>query len=72
MPALTQGGAAGNSHVTLTVLIGFIALIAGLGLGYVLAGFIGSKKLEGLKAEAEVIASRAKEDAKNAADKILI
>ena len=72
MPALTQGGAAGNSHVTLTVLIGFIALIAGLGLGYVLAGFIGSKKLEGLKAEAEVIASRAKEDATNAADKILI
>ncbi|MFG0244444.1 MAG: ribonuclease Y [Phycisphaerales bacterium JB052] len=72
MPALTQGGAAGNSHVTLTVLIGFIALIAGLGLGYFLAGFIGGKKLEGLKAEAEVLASRAKEDAKNAADKILI
>lgn len=56
----------------MTVIVGLVAIVAGLGLGYLLAGMIGGKKLERQKAEAELLASRAKEDAQNAADKILI
>ena len=69
-PSLAQAGGGGGS--TLAIIIGLVALAAGLGLGYALAGVLGGKKLERLKAEAEVLASRAKEDAQNAADKILL
>ena len=69
---LAQDASAGAGSITLTLVIGAFAAVVGLGLGYVLAGVIGGKKLDKLKAEAEVLASRAKEDARNAADKILI
>ncbi len=70
-PVLAQDGVASGSGL-LPVIVGIVALFVGLGLGMALSGFLGGKKLEGLKAEAEILASRAKEDAQNAADKILI
>ncbi len=71
IPGLAQNGPANNGGL-LPVVVGILALLVGLGLGVALAGFLGAKKLERLKSESEVIASRAKEDAQNAAEKILI
>lgn len=70
-PVLAQSGPANDSGL-LPLIVGIVALIVGLGLGVALAGLLGGKKLERLRAEGEVLASRAKEDAQNAADKILI
>lgn len=66
-----QGGA-GSGAGPMSVIIGVVALVLGLGLGFALSGIVGGKKLQRLRVEGEVLASRAKEDAKNAADKILI
>lgn len=66
---LAQDGTGSGGMIA---IVGVIALIVGAGLGYMLAGMVGGKKVERLKAEAELLASRAKEDAQNAADKILI
>ena len=68
---LAQGAGSGGGNGML-VIIGLLALLVGIGLGFALAGVMGGKKLEGLKAEAQLLASRAKEDAQNAADKILL
>ncbi len=68
-PVLAQDGAGIAPE---PAIVGAIALIVGVVLGYFLVGLIGSKKVDRLKAEAEMLASRAKEDAQNAADKILI
>lgn len=62
----------GTGSGAMIAIIGIVALLVGSGIGYMLAGMVGSKKVERLKAEAEMLASRAKEDAQNAADKILI
>ncbi|MHA7813202.1 MAG: ribonuclease Y [Phycisphaerales bacterium] len=69
-PVLAQDAAGGSG--LLLIIVGALALAVGIGLGYALAGALAGKKLEGMKAEAEVLASRAKEDAQNAADKILL
>ncbi len=70
-PVLAQDAGSGGGNGML-VIIGLLALLVGIGLGFALAGVMGGKKLEGLKAEAQLLASRAKEDAQNAADKILL
>ncbi|MCA9275266.1 MAG: ribonuclease Y [Phycisphaerales bacterium] len=62
----------GTGSGAMIAIIGIVALLVGSGIGYMLAGMVGGKKVERLKAEAEMLASRAKEDAQNAADKILI
>tara|TARA_A100000171_G_scaffold22856_1_gene21271 strand:+ start:9257 stop:10846 length:1590 start_codon:yes stop_codon:yes gene_type:complete len=67
---LAQNGASGAG--TTTIIVGLVAVIVGIGLGYAISGVVGGKKLERQKAEAELLASRAKEDAQNAADKILL
>jgi len=67
---LAQNGVSGAG--TTTIIVGLVAVVVGIGLGYALAGVVGGKKLERQKAEAELLASRAKEDAQNAADKILL
>jgi len=69
-PVLAQNGVSGAG--TTTIIVGLVAVVVGIGLGYALAGVVGGKKLERQKAEAELLASRAKEDAQNAADKILL
>lgn len=69
-PVLAQNGASGAG--TTTIIVGLVAIIVGIGLGYAISGVVGGKKLERQKAEAELLASRAKEDAQNAADKILL
>ncbi len=69
-PVLAQNGASGAG--TTTIIVGLVAVIVGIGLGYAISGVVGGKKLERQKAEAELLASRAKEDAQNAADKILL
>ena len=66
-PVLAQNGVSGAG--TTTIIVG---VIVGIGLGYAISGVVGGKKLERQKAEAELLASRAKEDAQNAADKILL
>tara|TARA_E500000318_G_scaffold86482_5_gene83085 strand:+ start:149963 stop:151552 length:1590 start_codon:yes stop_codon:yes gene_type:complete len=67
---LAQNGVSGAG--TTTIIVGLVAVIVGIGLGYAISGVVGGKKLERQKAEAELLASRAKEDAQNAADKILL
>jgi len=69
-PVLAQNGVSGAG--TTTIIVGLVAVIVGIGLGYAISGVVGGKKLERQKAEAELLASRAKEDAQNAADKILL
>ncbi len=69
-PVLAQNGVSGAG--TTTIIVGLVAIIVGIGLGYAISGVVGGKKLERQKAEAELLASRAKEDAQNAADKILL
>lgn len=52
------------------MIAAIVALIIGLAIGFILAPLIASKKLQGLKAESELLAKRAKEDAQSAAEKI--
>ena len=54
------------------LVVGVIALIVGLGLGVVLAGVLGGKKIDRLRNEADQLASRAKEEAATAAEKIIL
>lgn len=70
VPVLAQNDPSGNG--TVTIIVGLVSIIVGITLGYFLAGILGGKKLERQKAEADLLASRAKDDAQNAADKILI
>ncbi len=67
---LAQGANGDNSLILL--IVGLVAIAIGLGLGVVLAGIIGGKKIDRLRSEADLLASRAKEDAANAADKIIL
>jgi len=54
------------------LIVGAVAIAIGLGLGVVLAGIIGGKKIDRLRSEADQLATRAKDDAANAADKIIL
>ena len=54
------------------LIVGLVAIGAGIGLGVVLAGVLGGKKIERLRTEANLLATRAKDDASNAAEKILL
>ncbi len=63
----------GSGGDSLTLLIvGVVAIGVGVGLGVVLSGLLAGKKLERLRAEADQLASRAKDDAANAAEKIML
>ena len=64
--ALAQDGSAN----LMPIIIGIVALLLGVGLGVLLAGLFAGKKLARLRAEADQITNRAKEDAQNAAEKI--
>jgi ribonucrease Y len=61
----------GGDSLTL-LIVGVVAIAVGIGLGVVLAGLLAGKKLERLRAEAGQLASRAKDDAANAAEKIML
>tara|TARA_R110002072_G_scaffold42064_20_gene118657 strand:+ start:82793 stop:84433 length:1641 start_codon:yes stop_codon:yes gene_type:complete len=69
--SLTLAQAQSNNSVMILV-VGVIALIVGLGLGVVLAGVLGGKKIDRLRNEADQLASRAKEEAATAAEKIIL
>ncbi len=69
--SLTLAQSQSNNSVMILV-VGVIALIVGLGLGVVLAGVLGGKKIDRLRNEADQIASRAKEDAATAGEKIIL
>ncbi len=70
---LAQGGGGGGGENPLILLIvGVVAIGVGIGLGVVLAGVLGGKKIERLRAQADLLANRAKDDAANAAEKILL
>jgi len=67
--SLAQGTA---SSSVLVLIVGVVAIIVGLGLGVMLAGVLGGKKIDRLRTEADQLASRAKDDAAYAAEKILL
>ncbi len=69
---LAQGNAGGGENPLILLIVGVVALGIGLGLGVVLAGVLGGKKIERLRAQADLLANRAKDDAANAAEKILL
>ena len=69
--SLTLAQSQSNNSVMILV-VGVIALIVGLGLGVVLAGVLGGKKIDRLRNEADQLASRAKEEAATAAEKIIL
>ena len=60
----------GGGGTLLIVVIAMVALIVGVGVGVALAGMLAGRKLDRLRVEAEQLTSRAKEDARNAAEKI--
>jgi len=67
---LAQGGSGENPLMLL--IVGLIAIGIGLGLGVALAGVLGGKKIERLRTEAELLSTRAQDDAATAAEKILL
>lgn len=61
-----------GSNSVIILVVGVVAIIVGIGLGVVLSGLIAGKKLEGLRSEAKLLATRSKDDAANAAEKIML
>jgi ribonucrease Y len=68
--SLAQGDGANGSLMLL--IVGIVAIAIGIGLGVLLAGVLGGKKIDRLRSEAEMLSTRAKDDAANAAEKILL
>jgi len=68
--SLAQGDGANGSLMLL--IVGIVAIAIGIGLGVLLAGVLGGKKIDRLRSEAEMLSTRAKDDADNAAEKILL
>ena len=68
---LTLAQSTGESSI-LVLIVGVVAIVIGLGLGVVLAGVLGGKKIDRLRNEADQLAGRAKADAETTADKILL
>ncbi len=67
---LAQGG--GGENPLMFLIVGLVAIGIGLGLGVVLARVLGGKKIERLRTEAELLSTRAQDDAATAAEKILL
>ncbi|MEX0876435.1 MAG: ribonuclease Y [Phycisphaerales bacterium] len=64
MPAQAPQG------VTTLVIVGLLAALVGIGMGVALSGLLAGKKLGRIRDEAEQLTARAREDARNAAEKI--
>jgi len=60
------------SNLPILIIIAIAAVIAGAIIGFFLAPLIASKKLHALKSESSHLSKRAEDDAKSAAEKILI
>lgn len=69
---LTLAQAPGDSNSVLVLIVGVVAIVIGIGLGVVLAGVLGGKKIDRLRAQADQLTNRAKDDAANAAEKIML
>lgn len=67
----TPAQSAGN-NTTLILIAAIIGIVIGTICGVLLAGVLGGKKIERLRAEADQLANRSKEDAANAAEKIML
>jgi len=67
----SDGQGAGNNSLMM-LIVGIVAIAVGLGLGVVLSGVLAGKKLQHLKDEANQLSARAKDEAANAAEKILL
>jgi ribonucrease Y len=61
-----------GSQGVMLLIVGVVSIALGIVIGYVLAGQLSSKKVDRLKAEADQLTGRAKEDALNAAEKITL
>ena len=62
----------GTSSPTILVIIAVLAIIVGIVVGFFIAPLLASKKLQALKSESSHLTKRAEDDAKTAAEKILI
>ncbi len=67
---LTLAQSTGSS--VLLLIVGVVAIAIGIGLGVALSGILGGKKIDRLRTEADQLATRAKDDAANAAEKIIL
>lgn len=69
---LTLAQASGESNPVVLLVVGVVAIAVGIALGVVLAGVLGGKKIDRLRSEADQLTHRAKDDAANAAEKIML
>lgn len=67
---LTLAQSSTNSGILIGVGVG--AIVIGVILGVLLAGILGGKKIERLRAQADELARRAKDDAATAAEKVML
>lgn len=70
--AQTTPAQSSGNNTALLLIAAIVGIVIGTVIGVFLAGVLGGKKIERLRSEADQLANRAKEDAANAAEKIML